>query len=112
MLSTWQLLAPQVKSTQLRIMTNISAVLMDSLTGGILFTDEFISWHIPRRVTPLTEGKVKIVELYMGINGQRLEKAQIAARGYSLSTTEFHIVVDIPVGSPDGYYKVGVVGVS
>lgn len=85
---------------------------MDSLTGGILFTDEFISWHIPRRVTPLTEGKVKIVELYMGINGQRLEKAQIAARGYSLSTTEFHIVVDIPVGSPDGYYKVGVVGVS
>ncbi|XP_024147461.1 uncharacterized protein zpax1 [Oryzias melastigma] len=74
-------------------------------TGGVLFTDEFISWHIPRRVTPLTEGKAKITELYMGINGQRLDKAQMATRGYSLSTTEFHIVVDIPVGSPDGYYK-------
>ncbi|MEQ2172786.1 hypothetical protein GOODEAATRI_024959 [Goodea atripinnis] len=30
----------------------------------------------------------------------------MAARGYSLSTTDFHIVVEIPIGSPDGYYKV------
>ncbi|KAF6717102.1 hypothetical protein FQA47_001719 [Oryzias melastigma] len=85
--------------------TPIVKQVAGSLTGGVLFTDEFISWHIPRRVTPLTEGKAKITELYMGINGQRLDKAQMATRGYSLSTTEFHIVVDIPVGSPDGYYK-------
>ncbi|XP_061603056.1 uncharacterized protein LOC133464882 [Cololabis saira] len=74
-------------------------------TGGVLFTDELISWHIPRRVTPLTDGRVKIIELYMGLNGQRLDKSQMAARGYLLSNTDFHIIVEIPVGSPDGYYK-------
>ncbi|XP_041832378.1 zona pellucida protein AX 1 [Melanotaenia boesemani] len=73
--------------------------------GGVLFTEDLISWHVPRRVSPLTEGKVKIVEMHMGINGQRLDKAQMAARGYTLATTDFHIVQEIPVGSPDGYYK-------
>lgn len=31
----------------------------------------------------------------------------MATRGYTLATTDFHIVLEIPVGSPDGYYKVG-----
>ena len=31
----------------------------------------------------------------------------MAARGYTLSATDFHIVIEIPVGAPDGYYKVG-----
>uniref|UniRef100_A0A665WBA8 Zona pellucida protein AX 1 n=1 Tax=Echeneis naucrates TaxID=173247 RepID=A0A665WBA8_ECHNA len=74
-------------------------------TGGVLFTEELISWHVPRRVTPLIDGSFKILEMHMGINGQRLEKSQMATRGYRLSTTDFHIVIEIPVGSPDGYYK-------
>uniref|UniRef100_A0A3Q2C9I4 Zona pellucida protein AX 1 n=1 Tax=Cyprinodon variegatus TaxID=28743 RepID=A0A3Q2C9I4_CYPVA len=74
-------------------------------TGGVLFTEDLISWHVPRRVTPLLDGHIRLVEMTMGINGQRLDKAQMAARGYSLSTTDFHIVVEIPVGSSDGYYK-------
>ncbi|XP_056284318.1 uncharacterized protein LOC130202645 [Pseudoliparis swirei] len=43
--------------------------------------------------------------MHMGINGKRLDRSQMAARGYTLSATEFHIVIEIPVGSPDGYYK-------
>lgn len=78
-----------------------------SLTGGVLFTEGLISWHVPRRLTPLIDGSVKILEMHMGINGQRLDKSQMTTRGYTLSTTDFHIVVEIPVGSPDGYYKVG-----
>ncbi|XP_042359781.1 zona pellucida protein AX 1 [Plectropomus leopardus] len=74
-------------------------------TGGVLFTDDVISWHVPRRVTPVVDGSFKILEMHMGINGQRLDKSQMAARGYTLSTTDFHIVIEIPVGSPDGYYK-------
>ncbi|XP_019713395.1 zona pellucida protein AX 1 [Hippocampus comes] len=74
-------------------------------TGGVLFTEDVISWHVPRRVTPLQDGSVKILEMYMGINGQRLDRRQMAARGYALSATDFHIVVEIPVGSPDGYNK-------
>ncbi|XP_039981513.1 uncharacterized protein LOC120789089 [Xiphias gladius] len=74
-------------------------------TGGVLFTEDVISWHVPRRVTPLIDGSFKILEIHMGINGQRLDKSQMAARGYTLSVTDFHIVVEIPVGAPDGYYK-------
>lgn len=58
-------------------------------------------------MTPLVDVKFKILEMYMGINGQRLDKSRMAARGYTLYTTDFHIVIEIPVGSPDGYYKVG-----
>ncbi|XP_041661284.1 zona pellucida protein AX 1 [Cheilinus undulatus] len=74
-------------------------------TGGVLFTEDVISWHVPRRVTPLVDGGFRITEMHMGINGQRLDKSQMATRGYSLTTTDFHIVMEIPVGSPDGYYK-------
>ncbi|KAM7367777.1 hypothetical protein PAMP_014054 [Pampus punctatissimus] len=74
-------------------------------TGGVLFTDDVISWHVPRRVTPVIDGSFKIVEMHMGINGQRLDKSQMAARGYTLSATDFHIVIEMPVGSADGYYK-------
>lgn len=58
-------------------------------------------------MTPLDDGSFKIVEMHMGINGQRLDRSQMATRGYTLTTTDFHIVIEIPVGSPDGYYKVG-----
>jgi len=58
-------------------------------------------------VTPLLDGSITVSEMHMGINGQRLDRSQMAARGYTLSTTDFHIVVEIPLGSPDGYYKVG-----
>ncbi|XP_077409620.1 uncharacterized protein LOC144039807 [Vanacampus margaritifer] len=74
-------------------------------TGGVLFTEDVISWHIPRRVTPLLDGSVKLLETYMGVNGQRLDRRQMAARGYGLSATDFHLVVEIPLGSPDGYNK-------
>lgn len=62
---------------------------------------------MPRRMTPLLDGSFKILETHMGINGQRLDKSQMATRGYTLSATDFHIIIEIPVGSPDGYYKVG-----
>ncbi|XP_034555951.1 zona pellucida protein AX 1 isoform X2 [Notolabrus celidotus] len=74
-------------------------------TGGVLFTEDAISWHVPRRVTPLIDGGFKIIEMHMGINGQRLDHSQMATQGYTLTTTDFHIIIEIPVGSPDGYYK-------
>uniref|UniRef100_A0A8C6WPG1 Zona pellucida protein AX 1 n=1 Tax=Neogobius melanostomus TaxID=47308 RepID=A0A8C6WPG1_9GOBI len=73
--------------------------------GGILFSPEAISWHMPRSLTPVVDSSARITELYLGMNGQRLDQSDLSARGYSLTTREFHIVVDIPVGAPDGYYK-------
>lgn len=89
-----------------KLFSTVKSVALLS-TGGVLFTDDVISWHIPRRITPLIDGSFKIVEMHMGINGQRLDKSQMATRGYTLSAREFHIVIEIPIGSPDGYYKVG-----
>ncbi|TNN77987.1 hypothetical protein EYF80_011740 [Liparis tanakae] len=74
-------------------------------TGGVLFTNNVISWHVPRRMTPLVDGSFEIREMHMGINGRRLDGSQMAARGYTLSATDFHIIIEIPVGSPDGHYK-------
>ncbi|KAL0965043.1 hypothetical protein UPYG_G00276040, partial [Umbra pygmaea] len=74
-------------------------------TGGVLFTDEVITWHVPRRISPLISGSVNILDTHMGIDGQRLDKAKMAARQYKLSVTSTHIVIEVPVGSPDGYYK-------
>ncbi|XP_037305480.2 uncharacterized protein LOC119195015 isoform X2 [Pungitius pungitius] len=74
-------------------------------TGGVLFINNLISWHVPRRLTPLVDGSFEVLELHMGINGKRLDRSQMATRGYTLSTTHHHIVIEIPVGSPDGHFK-------
>ena len=79
---------------------------MFCLTGGVTVNDGMISWNIPRYITPLLNGRVKLLEMHMGINGQRLTRAQMDSRGYTLSSTEYHIVIEIPIGSPDGYFKV------
>ncbi|KAK0137804.1 Zona pellucida sperm-binding protein 2 [Merluccius polli] len=74
-------------------------------TGGVAFADGMISWNIPRYITPLLDGRVKILEMHMGINGQRLDKAQMVSRGYTMSSKQYHIVIELPIGSPDGYFK-------
>uniref|UniRef100_A0A8C8CRL1 Zona pellucida protein AX 1 n=1 Tax=Oncorhynchus tshawytscha TaxID=74940 RepID=A0A8C8CRL1_ONCTS len=87
----------------------IGSLIVDSAaacpTGGVVFTEKVITWHVPRRITPLISSAVKILETHMGIYGQRLDKTKMAARHYKLSVTESHVVIEIPVGSPDGYYK-------
>uniref|UniRef100_A0A8C7LML5 ZP domain-containing protein n=1 Tax=Oncorhynchus mykiss TaxID=8022 RepID=A0A8C7LML5_ONCMY len=74
-------------------------------TGGLVFTDEVITWYVPRRIPPLISSAFKILETHMGIDGQRLDKTMMAIRRYKLSITESHVVIELPVGSPDGYYK-------
>lgn len=42
----------------------------------------------------------------MGVNGQKLEPAEMAARRYSLTVNDVYIVVEIPIGAVGGYFKV------
>ncbi|KAK1796108.1 hypothetical protein P4O66_009197, partial [Electrophorus voltai] len=74
-------------------------------TGGLHFTDEQIIWYIPRYITPLLTEPYEILELHMGINGKRLNKAQMDAMGYTLSVTDSQIILSLPVGGPEGNYK-------
>ncbi|XP_036437925.1 zona pellucida protein AX 1 [Colossoma macropomum] len=86
-----------------------SVTLMDTAaacpTGGLHFTDNMITWYMPRYITPVMVQEHSILELYMGIDGKRLDPAQMNAMGYTLSLTDSHIIISLPVGGPDGYYK-------
>lgn len=74
--------------------------------GGVSFTKDVITWRLPRHITPLLSStSSEIIEAYMGIDGQRLDEAIITARGYSFYATDYHFVIEMPIGSPDGYYK-------
>lgn len=42
----------------------------------------------------------------MGVDSQRLEPAEMAARRYSLTVNDVHIIIEIPVGAVGGYFKV------
>lgn len=68
---------------------------------------QLITWRVPRHITPLVSLDVEILEVHLGINGRKLSPAEMASRNYTMTLTESHIVVEIPIGAPDGYYKVG-----
>ncbi|XP_039981930.1 uncharacterized protein LOC120789331 [Xiphias gladius] len=76
------------------------------LEGSVAFTPNAITWYLPRHIDPLiSSGQLKLLEVHMGIDGQRLDAAEMAARRYSLSINDMHIVVGIPVGAVGGYFK-------
>uniref|UniRef100_A0A3P8TWM3 ZP domain-containing protein n=1 Tax=Amphiprion percula TaxID=161767 RepID=A0A3P8TWM3_AMPPE len=75
-------------------------------TGSVFFTADTITWYLPRRIDPLISfGQPKLLEVYMGIDGQRLDAAEIEARWYSLTVTDTYIISVIPIGAVGGYYK-------
>lgn len=95
---------PQIKKAPLLDLKLMGCLLR---TGGVISDNHTISWYVPRRVTPLVDSIVDLSEVRMGINGKILDKKQMSAKGYTLSGTDFYVVLEMPVGSPDGYYKVG-----
>ncbi|XP_018599115.1 zona pellucida protein AX 1 [Scleropages formosus] len=74
--------------------------------GGLSFAGNMITWTLPLFIFPLLSlDEFKLLEIYMGIDGERLDQAAMATRGYTLSIVESYIVVQIPIGAVDGYYK-------
>ncbi|XP_031437603.1 uncharacterized protein LOC116223787 [Clupea harengus] len=75
-------------------------------TDGVVFTEETMTWYVPRHIYPLLASNTcETLELHMGIDGERLDESQMASRGYTMSVTNSHFVIELPVGGPDGYYK-------
>ncbi|XP_069014802.1 uncharacterized protein [Embiotoca jacksoni] len=76
------------------------------LEGSVSFTPKTITWYLPCRIDPLiSSGQFKLLEVHMGIDGQRLNPAELHARQYSMSVNDVHVVVEIPVGAVGGYFK-------
>lgn len=75
--------------------------------GSVAFTPNSITWFLPRHIDPLvSSGQFQLMEVHMGVDGQRLTPAEMAARGYSLSVNDIHVIVEIPIGAVGGYSKV------
>uniref|UniRef100_A0A3Q2VSK0 Uncharacterized LOC102292328 n=1 Tax=Haplochromis burtoni TaxID=8153 RepID=A0A3Q2VSK0_HAPBU len=69
----------------------------------VSFTPTMITWRLPQRIDPLmSSGRVQLLEVYLGINGQTLDPTQMPAK---LSTDDSYIIVQIPVGADGGYFK-------
>ncbi|GAA6228835.1 uncharacterized protein LOC108895975 [Lates japonicus] len=76
------------------------------LEGSVSFTPNTITWYLPRHIDPLiSSGQLQLLEVHIGVDGQRLDPAEMAARQYSLSINDVHIIIQIPVGAVGGYFK-------
>ncbi|XP_074542014.1 uncharacterized protein LOC141802364 [Halichoeres trimaculatus] len=82
-----------------------AAVACPNPDGSVSVSENTISWYLPQQIDPLISDQFYLLEVHMGVNGQRLDPAEMAARGYSLSVTDTHIVVKIPVGAVGGFVK-------
>ncbi|XP_059212233.1 uncharacterized protein LOC131990981 [Centropristis striata] len=76
------------------------------LEGSVSFTPHSISWFLPRHIDPLiSSGQFQLLEVHMGVDGERLDGAEMDARQYSLSVNDMHIILEIPVGAVGGHFK-------
>ncbi|XP_029705182.1 uncharacterized protein isoform X2 [Takifugu rubripes] len=73
--------------------------------GSVFFMRNSIRWLLPWYINPLISGQVQLLEVHVGINGSRLEPAEVAARQYSLTVGEVYVILDIPFGSVGGHFK-------
>ena len=68
-----------------------------------------ITWTLPWHIDPLVSSKkFRLLEVHMGIDGQRLATSEMAVRQYAISVNEIYIIIEIPVGAVGGYFKVSV----
>lgn len=83
-------------------------VLCSDLTSdGASVVGQMISWRFPLHLTPLMSSEVEILEMHMGVDGRRLTSEEMSSHNYGMIFTKSHVVVEIPIGAPGGYYKVG-----
>uniref|UniRef100_A0A3Q1IXC3 ZP domain-containing protein n=1 Tax=Anabas testudineus TaxID=64144 RepID=A0A3Q1IXC3_ANATE len=100
------------KTTPETYIQNVAGVPMTVLKTSTIFeknvsvSSNTIAWYLPWHIDPLISSKqFKLLEVHMGINGQRITTAEMAARQYSLIVSSTHIVIKIPIGAVGGYLK-------
>ncbi|XP_061470410.1 uncharacterized protein LOC133379333 [Rhineura floridana] len=74
---------------------------------GVTYTNETITWTIPKGIPPLLVGvgTIKELQVEMGVSLDKLSAQDIASRRYSVASDKDAIVVKIPIGAPGGNYK-------
>uniref|UniRef100_A0A3Q1IYQ0 ZP domain-containing protein n=1 Tax=Anabas testudineus TaxID=64144 RepID=A0A3Q1IYQ0_ANATE len=91
------------KTTPETYIQNVAGVPMTVLKTSTIFEKKWLAVQIDATAAcPLELG---CFLLHMGINGQRITTAEMAARQYSLIVSSTHIVIKIPIGAVGGYLK-------
>eukprot|EP00062_Callorhinchus_milii_P015022 gi/632964973/ref/XP_007898660.1/ PREDICTED: uncharacterized protein LOC103183151 [Callorhinchus milii] len=74
---------------------------------GTTFTQNAITWTIPRAIPPLSLEIEKFFDnsIILGVNNTILDQTTITKRHYTLEYNDTNIVATIPVGAEGGYYK-------
>ncbi|XP_058028879.1 uncharacterized protein LOC131193094 [Ahaetulla prasina] len=78
---------------------------------GITYTEETITWTIPKHIFPLLikAGTIKELHVEMGVDLYKLSTQDVKSRGYMLASNKDAIIVKIPIGALGGNYKSHVV---
>uniref|UniRef100_A0A8C6UJZ7 ZP domain-containing protein n=1 Tax=Neogobius melanostomus TaxID=47308 RepID=A0A8C6UJZ7_9GOBI len=83
-----------------------AAAVCPLLAAGISFTDTSIRWFLPKRITPLlSSGQLTLLDVGLGVDGRKLDAAELEVLRYSLTVDDTYIVVVIPIGARGGFYK-------
>lgn len=72
------------------------------------YTDDTITWTIPKNIQPLSAGATSFKDLLIeiGVDLHKLSAREIASRKYVLANDTAAITIQIPIGAEGGYYKV------
>ncbi|MGH0174874.1 UNVERIFIED_CONTAM: hypothetical protein FKN15_069131 [Acipenser sinensis] len=81
-------------------------VMMVDTADGTAFTEQMITWNVPRVLPPLVPTPQNTtLDVQMGVDGRKLDPATIHNGDYKLDVGPQLITVRIPVGADGGYYK-------
>ncbi|XP_048702202.2 uncharacterized protein LOC125634907 [Caretta caretta] len=74
---------------------------------GVDYTDDTITWTIPKNLQTLSAGATSFNDLLVeiGVDLHKLSAREIASRKYVLSNNTDEITIQMPIGAEGGYYK-------
>ncbi|KAM6915037.1 zona pellucida sperm-binding protein 2-like [Xenentodon cancila] len=83
-----------------------AAVACPMQEGSVFFTSNMITWYLPRQMVPMISSQhFNLLEVHFGLNGQRLDPAEMQAHQYSVSVNENYVIAQIPFGAAGGYFR-------
>ncbi|XP_036604714.1 uncharacterized protein LOC118841425 [Trichosurus vulpecula] len=76
-------------------------------TDDIVYTEDMITWTMPKNIGPLLMGasNIKDLSVEMGVGLYKLTAADLISRRYSLRSDRNAITIMVPIGAEGGYYK-------
>ncbi|XP_059837756.1 uncharacterized protein LOC132400621 isoform X1 [Hypanus sabinus] len=76
-------------------------------TDGTTFTENSISWRIPRIIPSLSSPEEQFFDdsIVLGVEGVTLSPDKIAQLNYTMTYNATDIIITIPIGAEGGYYK-------